>query len=60
MMLGSRAHAQWELEVARTILGDKKRILLLLLLTVRPSLEASLCGSGGGSSSGIPGREIGL
>ena len=40
-MLGARAHAEWELEVARTILGDKKRVLLLILLTL-PALLGSL------------------
>jgi hypothetical protein len=41
MMMGSRAHAQWELEVARTILGDRKRILLLILLTL-PAILGSI------------------
>lgn len=41
MMLSSRAHAQWELEVARTILGDKRRILLLILLTL-PAILGSV------------------
>jgi len=34
MMMGARAHAKWELNVSNTILGDKKRLLLLGLLTI--------------------------
>jgi len=34
MMAGARAHAAWELEVSRVILGDKRRMLLLGLLTL--------------------------
>ncbi len=34
MMLGARAHAKWELDVSNTILGSKKRLLLLGLLTL--------------------------
>ncbi len=34
MMMGARAHAQWELEVSKTILGDRKRLILLGLLLV--------------------------
>jgi uncharacterized membrane protein YfcA len=30
--LGARAHARWELETARTILGDRKRLIVLFLL----------------------------
>ncbi len=33
-MLGARAHAKWELDVSNTILGSKKRLLLLGLLTL--------------------------
>jgi uncharacterized membrane protein YfcA len=32
MMLGARAHAAWEIEVANTILGDRRRLILLGLL----------------------------
>lgn len=32
MMMGARAHAQWELDVSRTILGSKKRLILLGLM----------------------------
>jgi len=31
---GAEAHAQWEIDVAKTILGSKKRLILLGLLTV--------------------------
>lgn len=34
MMMGARAHAKWELGVSRTILGDKKRLIILGLLTI--------------------------
>jgi len=34
MMAGARAHARWEIQVSATILGDKKRLLMLALLTV--------------------------
>jgi uncharacterized protein len=34
MMMGARAHAKWELNVSNTILGDKKRLLILGLLTI--------------------------
>jgi len=34
MMMGARAHAMWEIDVSRTILGDRKRLILLGLLTV--------------------------
>ena len=34
MMIGARAHAQWEINVSSTILGDKKRMLILGLLTL--------------------------
>jgi len=40
MMAGARAHAAWELEVSRVILGDKRRMLLLGLLTLPAILEA--------------------
>ncbi len=33
-MLGARAHAKWELNVSNTILGSKKRLLCLGLLTL--------------------------
>jgi uncharacterized membrane protein YfcA len=41
MLAGARAHAQWEIEVSRTILGDKKRILLLILFTL-PAIVGSI------------------
>lgn len=33
-MMGARAHAKWELSVSKTILGDRKRLLILGLLTI--------------------------
>jgi uncharacterized membrane protein YfcA len=32
--LGARAHARWEINVARTILGDRKRLIILWLLVI--------------------------
>ena len=32
MIMGARAHAQWELDISRTILGDKRRLIILGLL----------------------------
>ncbi|MCG8616784.1 MAG: sulfite exporter TauE/SafE family protein [Desulfobacterales bacterium] len=32
MMMGARAHARWELNVSTTILKDKKRLMLLMLM----------------------------
>jgi len=34
MMLGARAHARWEIDVSNTILGSKKRLFILGLLTL--------------------------
>lgn len=34
LMMGARAHAKWELSVSNTILGDRKRLVMLGLLTV--------------------------
>jgi uncharacterized membrane protein YfcA len=34
MMLGAQAHARWELEVSNRILGDRRRLAVLLLLSV--------------------------
>jgi hypothetical protein len=34
MMMGTRAHATWEIEISKTILGDKKRLAILGLLTI--------------------------
>jgi uncharacterized membrane protein YfcA len=34
MMLGAKAHARWEINVSNTILGSKKRLLVLGLLTL--------------------------
>lgn len=34
MMFGAQAHARWEMEMSNTILGDRRRLLILGLLTV--------------------------
>ena len=34
MMMGAKAHAQWEIRVSRTILGDKKRLIVLGLCLI--------------------------
>lgn len=34
MMMGARAHAKWELDVSNTILRDKRRLVILGLLTL--------------------------
>ena len=34
MMAGAQAHARWELETSRVILGDRKRVMLLALMVV--------------------------
>ena len=34
MMMGARAHAKWELDVSNTILGDKRRLIILGLMTL--------------------------
>ncbi|MFA7454013.1 MAG: sulfite exporter TauE/SafE family protein [Desulfobulbaceae bacterium] len=34
MMAGARAHANWEIQVSNTILGDRKRMIILGLLLV--------------------------
>ena len=34
MMLGARAHAEWEINASKTILGDRKRMIVLGLLTI--------------------------
>jgi len=34
VIMGARAHAKWELDVSNTILGDKRRLFLLVLLTI--------------------------
>jgi uncharacterized membrane protein YfcA len=38
MMAGARYHAQWELEVSNRILGDRRRLFALLLLTIPAAL----------------------
>ncbi|MBT7086113.1 MAG: sulfite exporter TauE/SafE family protein [Desulfobacterales bacterium] len=34
MMMGARAHAKWEMEMANTILNDRKRLIILGLLII--------------------------
>ena len=34
MVMGARAHARWELDVSNTIMGDKRRLIVLGLLLV--------------------------
>jgi uncharacterized membrane protein YfcA len=34
MMMGAQAHARWEINTARTIWGDRKRMIILGLLTI--------------------------
>jgi len=34
MMMGAKAHAKWELDISNTILGDRKRMIILGLLTI--------------------------
>ena len=34
MVMGARAHAEWEIQVSNTIFGDRKRMLILGLLTL--------------------------
>ncbi len=38
MMASARYHAQWELEVSNRILGDRRRLFALLLLTIPAAL----------------------
>lgn len=41
MMMGAVAHAKWEINVSKTILGDKKRLFILALFTI-PVLLGSI------------------
>ena len=41
MMLGAQAHARWELDVSNTILHDKKRVVVLILLMI-PAIAGSI------------------
>jgi hypothetical protein len=41
MMMGARYHAQWELDVSNRILGDRRRLFILLLLTL-PAIFISI------------------
>ncbi|MBW1792038.1 MAG: sulfite exporter TauE/SafE family protein [Deltaproteobacteria bacterium] len=53
MMAGARAHAQWELEVSNTILGSRKRKILLGLLLI-PILIGGIAFAGGEIAGGLP------
>ncbi len=41
MLHAARAHAQWDLEVSRSILGNKKKLLLLVILALPAILVAT-------------------
>jgi uncharacterized membrane protein YfcA len=45
MMAGARAHARWEIETARTILSDRRRLIILWLL-ILPVLAGSFAFAG--------------
>ena len=34
MMMGAKAHARWEIDISNTILGDRRRLIILGLLTL--------------------------
>ncbi|MBN1831557.1 MAG: sulfite exporter TauE/SafE family protein [Deltaproteobacteria bacterium] len=34
MMIGAKVHAEWEINASRTILGDRKRMIILGLMTI--------------------------
>jgi len=34
MMMGAKAHARWEIDISNTILGDRRRLIILGLLTI--------------------------
>jgi uncharacterized membrane protein YfcA len=34
MMIGARAHGEWEINTSKTILGDRKRMIILVLMTI--------------------------
>jgi uncharacterized membrane protein YfcA len=34
MMIGARAHAEWEINTSKTIFGDRKRMIILGLMTI--------------------------
>jgi uncharacterized membrane protein YfcA len=34
MMIGTKVHAEWEINASRTILGDRKRMIILGLMTI--------------------------
>ena len=49
MMMGARAHAQWEINVASTILHDRKRLFILGLLALPIVLGGFVLAGDGGS-----------
>jgi uncharacterized membrane protein YfcA len=56
MMMGARAHAEWEIETAGTILHDRKRLIILGLLVIPIILGGlALAGVGEGELPGILG-----
>jgi uncharacterized membrane protein YfcA len=59
MMLGAQAHARWELDVSNRILGDRRRLFVLLLLMVPAAIGGIAFADGlpemiGGKSSYSP------
>ena len=42
MMEGAKAHARWEMQMSSNILGDRKRVVALLLLVVVPLILGGL------------------
>ncbi len=34
MMMGAKAHAKWEMDISNTIMNDKRRLIILLLLCI--------------------------
>ncbi len=42
MMEGAKAHARWEIQMSSNILGDRKRVWVLLLLTLVPLILGGL------------------
>ena len=42
MMEGAKAHARWEMQMSSNILGDRKRVVALLLLAVVPLILGGL------------------
>jgi uncharacterized protein len=53
MLAGARAHAKWELDVSNTILGSRKRIIILGLLLI-PIIIGGIAFAGGEIVGGLP------